>query len=934
MKSYLQWSVATIVIAILGACGSTNSGNRLTSKTISCTTKVIRHKGLTYGCVASKTGRIWLDRNLGASRVATSLSDAASYGYYFQWGRPSDGHQRVSSDKRHQRAITIHPSFSPFIAVDNNTTDWVADGVDDNGSKREVFLWKTDGTGICPKGFRVPTAEELIRESYRPDFNATLKFPLAGFRNNTKNSIEVLKSASNGFLEDASGYYMASDKSSSKMARILSFNQGNTGKIETKGRAYGYSVRCIQKQKDEVVPSIKKATILSDDHSNRIDTATSIDLNSTTLGHINKVGDVDWFKIVIPRTGTLVVETTDTTDTKGYLYNASGVQLASNDNISSSNHNFKISKFITVAGTYYVKVRHSGTTGTGIYALVSHFIPNDYGYNVNTATPIALKSTTRGRIEAAGSGDYFKIIIPSGKRGTLIINTTGSTDTYGSLLGGSGAQLALDDNSGSGHNFRISISVTAGTYYAKVRHHSPTGIGSYVLVSHFVPDDHTSSRIAATSINPNSTTQGRIEVAGDVDFFKIRIPSSGTLVVKTTGLTDTYGTLLNANGHQIASDDNGSTYSNFRILKSVSTGTYYVKVKHSSASSIGYYTLISQFISDDYGNTRSTAKPINPNSTTQGRIEVDGDVDFFKIQIHSRGTLVVKTTGLTDTYGTLLNANGHQIASDDNGSAYSNFKISKSVTAGTYYVKVKHSSALLAGSYVLVSHFVSDDDHGDSRSLATSIDLNSTTRGRIDFAGDEDYFEIRVPDGGGKLIIYTSGTTDTQGYLSSVSGREIVSDDNSGSGNNFKISKLITMPGAYYVKVKHRNPSSTGDYLLVSRFVPDDHDDSRGGATPIEPNSITQGRIEVANDKDYFKIQIPSGGTLVLYTTGTTDTRGYLYNASGTTQIAFNDDNGSDQNFKISQSVTAGAYYVKVRHHLFSSGTGDYSLVSEFTPSQ
>ncbi|MCB4773484.1 MAG: PPC domain-containing protein, partial [Sulfurovum sp.] len=150
----------------------------------------------------------------------------------------------------------------------------------------------------------------------------------------------------------------------------------------------------------------------------------------------------------------------------------------------------------------------------------------------------------------------------------------------------------------------------------------------------------------------------------------------------------------------------------------------------------------------------------------------------------------------------------------------------------------------------------------------------------------------------------------------------------------FKISKLITMPGAYYVKVKHRNPSSTGDYLLVSRFVPDDHDDSKGGATPIEPNSITQGRIEVANDKDYFKIQIPSGGTLVLYTTGTTDTRGYLYNASGTTQIAFNDDNGSDQNFKISQSVTAGTYYVKVRHHLFSSGTGDYSLVSEFTPSQ
>ncbi|MCB4755356.1 MAG: hypothetical protein LGB62_07400, partial [Sulfurovum sp.] len=99
MKSYLQWSVATIVIAILGACGSTNSGNRLTSKTISCTTKAIMYKGLTYGCVTSKTGRIWLDRNIGASQVATSLSDEASYGYYFQWGRPADGHQIAFPDK-------------------------------------------------------------------------------------------------------------------------------------------------------------------------------------------------------------------------------------------------------------------------------------------------------------------------------------------------------------------------------------------------------------------------------------------------------------------------------------------------------------------------------------------------------------------------------------------------------------------------------------------------------------------------------------------------------------------------------------------------------------------------------------------------------------------------------------------------------------------
>ena len=37
--------------------------------------------------------RCWLDRNLGASRVANSYDDSQAYGYLFQWGRANDGHQ-------------------------------------------------------------------------------------------------------------------------------------------------------------------------------------------------------------------------------------------------------------------------------------------------------------------------------------------------------------------------------------------------------------------------------------------------------------------------------------------------------------------------------------------------------------------------------------------------------------------------------------------------------------------------------------------------------------------------------------------------------------------------------------------------------------------------------------------------------------------------
>jgi hypothetical protein len=57
--------------------------------------------GLTYGLVLSPdTGRVWLDRNLGASQVCTSVTDTACYGDLYQWGRAKDGHESRDSGMR------------------------------------------------------------------------------------------------------------------------------------------------------------------------------------------------------------------------------------------------------------------------------------------------------------------------------------------------------------------------------------------------------------------------------------------------------------------------------------------------------------------------------------------------------------------------------------------------------------------------------------------------------------------------------------------------------------------------------------------------------------------------------------------------------------------------------------------------------------------
>ena len=64
-----------------------------------------------------------------------------------------------------------------------------------------------------------------------------------------------------------------------------------------------------------------------------------------------------------------------------------------------------------------------------------------------------------------------------------------------------------------------------------------------------------------------------------------------------------------------------------------------------------------------------------------------------------------------------------------------------------------------------------------------------------------------------------------------------------------------------------------------------------------------------------------SAGTLTAYTTGSTDTRGYILDSSGNI-LASDDDDGASFNFRVSTFVSAGTYYIQVSGY----ETGDYTL--------
>jgi uncharacterized protein (TIGR02145 family) len=183
------------------------------------------------------TGRTWMDRNLGAFQVANSVTDDASYGDLFQWGRKNDGHQCRNSLNTATLSSTDQPPHGNFIT---SSSDWLT--VSNNN------LWQvSSGTNNpCPSGYRVPTDSEMSSEvaswnSSNPigAFSSSLKLPYGGFRYN-----------SNGFLGNPdsyigqSGFYWTGTTNGTD-SRYMVFNN-SSGNLYANLRSYGISVRCIK----------------------------------------------------------------------------------------------------------------------------------------------------------------------------------------------------------------------------------------------------------------------------------------------------------------------------------------------------------------------------------------------------------------------------------------------------------------------------------------------------------------------------------------------------------------------------------------------------------------------------------------------------------------------------------------------------------------
>ncbi|MBE8189976.1 MAG: hypothetical protein HAW58_03805, partial [Candidatus Thioglobus sp.] len=212
------------------------------------------------------TDTIWMDRNLGAARVATADEDSEAYGDLYQWGRPSDGHQ-LRGDSTTTLASNISPEHSQFILVSG---DWTAAGVDADGSARQAVWGSIDGSGICPTGFRIPTSDEMRAEgggswaTIAEAFASPLKFTNSGSRNSGSQTIRI------GDL-----YIWLADS-----FQALTTDDFADGSISLSDRANGASVRCIRDSSITLVVPVASVSITS---ANTVEAGTDLTLTAEVL---------------------------------------------------------------------------------------------------------------------------------------------------------------------------------------------------------------------------------------------------------------------------------------------------------------------------------------------------------------------------------------------------------------------------------------------------------------------------------------------------------------------------------------------------------------------------------------------------------------------------------------------------------------------------
>lgn len=590
------------------------------------------------------------------------------------------------------------------------------------------------------------------------------------------------------------------------------------------------------------------------------ETAYTLPLNGSASGASDSGHSAIWWKVTVTGEGALVVTTHASTglEIDNYLYDQDGTTKLADYDYGGSHPDDQTHYNNLKVGTYYVR---SAYNGAGTFTIESVFTPlslaNDAEPNDSFAASLTLSpnGSLTGHLGFRGAGlvdgvDWYRITIPDD--GSLLIKThsdpTLEIDNY---LYDQDGETKIADYDWGGSNVDDQThrnNLDAGTYYLRVTHYN--GYGSYTVTSVFTParlannPEPDDSASVATTLASNGSDTGRLGFSSmgqtdTADWWKITIPSDGSLLVKTlsdsTLEIDNY--LFDQDGTtNIASYDYGGAHVDDQTHhNNLKAGTYYVRTTD-YGSGYGSYTITSVFTPSRLANdpepndSAAVAVTLDPNGSDTGHIgfyalgKTDTE-DWWKITVPKDGKLHVATlsdsTLELDLYLFQKIGDGYyNIKSYDIGSGVNESVTYNNLLPGTYYVRAGYGGY---GSYSITSsftpvHYSNDPEPNDTRETASAIPVQTVKTGHLGYNNSErtdthDWWSFTVPAGWDTLFVrvMSDSTLEADTNLYDASGNNIAHDGRGGIESGF----YIPNPSVGNYSLDYYMWSGYGAYALI-----------------------------------------------------------------------------------------------------------------------
>ena len=345
-------------------------------------------------------------------------------------------------------------------------------------------------------------------------------------------------------------------------------------------------------------------------------------------------------------------------------------------------------------------------------------------------------------------------------------------------------------------------------------------------------------------------------------------------------------------------------------------------------------------MSDLIPNNSSSTTTISVGTSVSGRVDFNGDTDWYRTQLYSGFSYQIFLEGSSSGNGTLVdplvvvrNESGSLLAwANDtsliNWDAYLNFSPS---TSGNYFLSAEESGNNATGTYTLSVW----QDQLASVSTAATVSVNSVASDRIGWRDDySDWYAISLTAGvnyqfdlkGSALQGAMYALADPYLFLRNASGSILLANDDSGMGLNSRIFFTPTVSGTYYLDVQESGYDSYGVYALIVNETP--------VSGTLQVNVPWQDAIVFQGDFDLLAITLTRGISYGLSINGQTLTDPFLelMDSNGVV-ITSDDDSGLGLNSQLAFTPTAsGTYYLAARAANYAS-LGTYTASAWELPS-